>query len=144
MLPDLLSERARDIFRCKGCLSVKGQEGTRFVFQGVHETVCFGPAATGWPADEEVVNKIVFIGRNLDRKDLVEGFRSCVWVPLPEGWSEHFDPRSGQPYYVDASSGKKQWDRPPEVAVALVKYSESSHEQPTAMQPKEGAENVPV
>lgn len=38
------------------------------MFQGVHETICFGPAATGWQEDEEPINQIVFIGRDLDRK----------------------------------------------------------------------------
>lgn len=47
---------------------LQGQERTKFVFQGVHETICFGPAATGWREDEETVNQIVFIGRDLDRK----------------------------------------------------------------------------
>jgi len=65
---DLLGEKARDIFRCKGMLCIKGQERTKFVFQGVHETICFGPAATGWGPEEEPVNQIVFIGRDLERK----------------------------------------------------------------------------
>eukprot|EP00887_Chlorella_sp_A99_P002601 scaffold6.g2601.t1 len=112
---DLLAERARDIFRCKGVLCVNGQEATKFVFQGVHETVCYGPAATGWPPGEQPVNQIVFIGRDLQRKDLIEGFRSCVYVPLPEGWEEHHDPRSRRAYYV----------------------SESSHQQPSSLQPQE-------
>jgi G3E family GTPase len=137
---DLLSERARDIFRSKGVLCIKGQETTKFVFQGVHETVCFGPAASGWPKGDEIVNQIVFIGRSLNRKDLAEGFRSCVWVPLPDGWSEHHDLKTGQPYYVDTATGKKQWDRPPETACALVTATETSHEQPSALQPRKGSE----
>lgn len=152
------------------------------MFQGVHETICFGPAATPWAEGEEPVNQIVFIGRNLLRKvgarrgllcmlarcvawsmlaalprssgqrrllawlpwrlpsavagaaaglavmahgltcawrghvrgplalalvqDLVEGLRSCVWVPLPEGWAEHFDPRTNQPYYINAGEAR--------------------------------------
>ena len=27
--------------------------------------------------------------------------------PLPDGWSEHFDPNSGQYYYYNATHGKK-------------------------------------
>lgn len=138
---DLLSEKARDIFRSKGVLCIKGQEQTKFVFQGVHETVCFGPASSGWSEGEEAVNQIVFIGRNLNRKDLVEGLRSCVWVPLPDGWDEHHDKKSGQPYYVHSASGKKQWDRPAGAACALIKASESSHEQPSTMQPRKGHES---
>ncbi|GAB4819489.1 hypothetical protein N2152v2_006535 [Parachlorella kessleri] len=131
---DLLGEKARDIFRSKGVLSIKGQEKTKFMFQGVHETICFGPAASGWADGEEPINQIVFIGRNLNRKDLVDGLRSCVWVPLPEGWQEHMDPRTNQPYFVNTVTGTKQWERP-EGACALVHYSESSHMQPRGMQP---------
>lgn len=136
---DLLSEKARDIYRSKGVLCIKGQDRTKFVFQGVHETICFGPAASGWPEGEEPINQIVFIGRDLNRSDLVEGFRSCVWVPLPDGWTEHKDPRTGQPYYVNGNTESKQWERPV-AACALVKVSESSHEQPSGMQPRRGAE----
>jgi G3E family GTPase len=141
---DLLSERARDIFRSKGVLCIKGQENTKFVFQGVHETVCFGPAASGWPKGEEVVNQIVFIGRSLNRKDLAEGLRSCIWVPLPDGWSEHHDVKTGQPYYVDSATGKKQWDRPPEIACGFVTATETSHEQPSELQPRKGHEELPA
>lgn len=133
---DLLSERARDIFRSKGSLCIKGQENAKFVFQGVHETVCFGPSASGWIPGEEATNQIVFIGRNLDRKALTEGFRSCVWVPLPDGWKEYFDKRVGRPYYVQEGTGKKQWDRPSN-AVAFVRSTESSHMQPQDLQPRE-------
>lgn len=45
----------------------QGQERTKFVFQGVHETICFGPASQPWDEDEEPINQIVCIGRNLDR-----------------------------------------------------------------------------
>jgi len=112
-MKDLLLEKARDIMRCKGVLCIHGQEGTRFVFQGVHDTVCFGPSAQGWdPASGPPISQIVFIGRNLDRAMLSEGFRSCVWTPLPPGWTEHLDARSGRPYFVCPSTGSKQWTRP--------------------------------
>jgi len=32
--------------------------------------------------------------------------------PLPERWSEHFDPDSGQHYYYNAVDGTTSWDRP--------------------------------
>ncbi|GKY97565.1 hypothetical protein MPSEU_000714700 [Mayamaea pseudoterrestris] len=31
---------------------------------------------------------------------------------LPPGWSEHFDPSSGQPYYYNSNDGTTTWDRP--------------------------------
>lgn len=132
---DLLSEKARDIFRSKGSLCIKGQPKTKFVFQGVHETICFGPSTSGWSEGEEPINQVVFIGRNLDRKALTEGFRSCVWVPLPDGWEECYDKRIGRPFYFQRSTGKKQWDRP-SFASALVRSTESSHKQPCSLQPK--------
>ncbi len=85
---------------------------TKFVFQGVHETICFGPASEGWKEGETPVNQIVFIGRNLSRTGLMEGFRSCIWVPLPDDWEEHFDKRTGQPYYVNTKTKQKSWERP--------------------------------
>ena len=133
---DLLSEKSRDIFRSKGCLCIKGQENTKFVFQGVHETVCFGPTAEGWDDNEDRLSQVVFIGRNLDRDALTEGFRSCIWVPLPEGWEEFMDPRVNRPYYVNKSQGLKQWDRPSIMATAWLKSTMSSHKQPDNLMPK--------
>ncbi|KAI7839262.1 hypothetical protein COHA_006960 [Chlorella ohadii] len=123
---DLLGEKARDIFRSKGVLCIKGQEATKFVFQGVHETICFGPAATGWAAGEAPVNQIVFIGRDLNRRELAEGLRSCVWTPLPEGWAEHHDAHTNRPYYVNSATGAKQWERP-QTACALPYITQSLH-----------------
>ena len=68
-------------------------------------------------------------------QELAEGLRSCVWVPLPEGWSEHHDSHTNRPYYVNSATGAKQWERP-EVACALVKATETSHRQPSTMQPR--------
>lgn len=133
---DLLSEKSRDIYRSKGCLCIKGQENVKFVFQGVHETVCFGPVSEGWGKNEDRLSQIVFIGRNLDREALTEGFRSCIWVPLPEGWEEFMDPRLNRPYYVNKSKGLKQWDRPSTMATAWLKSTQSSHEQPVELRPK--------
>jgi G3E family GTPase len=61
---DLLKERAADLFRTKGLLSFHGQGNTKFVFQGVHEQVNFGPANEPWKDDEVRMNKFVFIGQS--------------------------------------------------------------------------------
>lgn len=45
-------------------------------------------------------------------QDLVDGFRTCVWQPLPEGWEQHVDPCTCRPYFVDCNTGEKTWDRP--------------------------------
>ena len=76
---DLLRERAADIYRSKGLLSFHGQGDTKFVFQGVHEQINFGPAKEPWAAGEERVNKFVFIGKNLNREELTKGLMECLY-----------------------------------------------------------------
>jgi G3E family GTPase len=71
----LLRERGADIFRMKGVLSVKG-DSQRLVFQGVHMLLENAPGKPWGSAPR--VNRLVFIGRNLDRGALDEGFRRCL------------------------------------------------------------------
>ena len=74
-MSELLGTYGNDIFRMKGVLSIKGDRN-RFVFQGVH-MLFDGREDRPWGNDPRT-NKLVFIGRNLDRAKLVEGFRSCL------------------------------------------------------------------
>jgi G3E family GTPase len=76
---DLLRERAADIYRSKGLLAFHGQGDTKFVFQGVHEQINFGPAQEPWKAGEERLNKFVFIGRGLDRAELTKSLMECLY-----------------------------------------------------------------
>jgi len=76
---DLLRERAADLYRTKGLLSFHGQGDTKFVFQGVHEQINFGPSKNPWKEGEERENKFVFIGKNLDRKELTKSLMECVY-----------------------------------------------------------------
>lgn len=71
----LLQERGVDIFRMKGVLSIKGVPN-RFVFQGVH-MLFDGKEDRPW-GNTPRMNKLVFIGRNLDREALNAGFKSCL------------------------------------------------------------------
>ena len=75
-LREVLSGMGTDNFRMKGILNVKGQDD-RFVFQGVH-MLFDGRPDRPWRATEPRGNQMVFIGRNLDRVRLTEGFRSCL------------------------------------------------------------------
>ena len=72
----LLSERGTDIFRMKGVIAVKGDD-RRFVFQGVH-MLFDGQPDRPWRADEARRNRMIFIGRNLDRAEIDERFRACL------------------------------------------------------------------
>ncbi len=74
-LGQLLVKQGQDIFRMKGVLSLRGQD-ERFVFQGVH-MLFDGRPDRPW-GNERRHNKMVFIGRNLDRAALEEGFRACL------------------------------------------------------------------
>lgn len=76
---DLLKERAADLYRTKGLLSFHGQGNTKFVFQGVHEQINFGPAKEPWKEGEERINKFVFIGKGLDRKWLTKSLMECLY-----------------------------------------------------------------
>ena len=71
----LLRERGVDIFRMKGILSVRGRE-QQLVMQGVH-MLLDGALGRPWSGASRT-NKLVFIGRNLDRGALDAGFRSCL------------------------------------------------------------------
>ncbi|MDY3561073.1 GTP-binding protein [Gemmata sp. JC673] len=74
-MSELLQTRGTDIFRMKGVLSIKGDKN-RFVFQGVHMLLDARPDRP-WGAAARS-NKLIFIGRNLDRAALTEGFQSCL------------------------------------------------------------------
>jgi G3E family GTPase len=72
----LLSEKGVDIFRMKGILNISGDD-RRYVFQGVH-MLFDGRADRTWLDGEDRTNKLVFIGRNLDRGELTSRFAACL------------------------------------------------------------------
>jgi G3E family GTPase len=74
-LSRLLAEKGADIYRSKGVLSVRGYPN-RVIFQGVH--MLFDVKADRPWGSEPRRNALVFIGRNLDREALTEGFRACM------------------------------------------------------------------
>ncbi|WP_022973338.1 CobW family GTP-binding protein, partial [Xanthomonas maliensis] len=73
---DLLATHGNDVLRCKGILDVVG-EPRRYVIQGVH-MLTDGNFLDAWPAGQARVSKLVFIGRNLERMHLREGFSACA------------------------------------------------------------------
>merc|ERR1712217_179686 len=72
----LLREKGVDLFRSKGVLAVKGMK-QKFVFQAIHMLFA-NPQEGEWGSDEEKVCKMVFIGKNLDRAELTDGFTKCL------------------------------------------------------------------
>jgi G3E family GTPase len=72
----LLRTKGNDIFRSKGVLSVRGSN-KRLVFQGVH-MLFDGRFDRDWRPGEKRENTLIFIGRNLDRAALNDGFKACL------------------------------------------------------------------
>jgi len=72
----LLREKGADIYRTKGILAVQGMRD-KFVFQAVHMAFSGSPQKP-WADGEERECKLTFIGKNLDRQELVDGFMECL------------------------------------------------------------------
>jgi G3E family GTPase len=72
---DLVQKEGPNILRCKGILAFKDDD-QRFVFQGVH-MILDGDHQRPWKKDERRESRMVFIGRNLPRKLITEGFEGC-------------------------------------------------------------------
>ncbi len=75
-ISELLKTKGGDIYRMKGVLCVKGTN-KRLVFQGVH-MLFDAKFDREWQRDENRTNTLVFIGKNLDRAALTEGFKACL------------------------------------------------------------------
>ncbi|WP_462203677.1 CobW family GTP-binding protein [Frankia sp. CcWB3] len=75
-LGKLLASKGVDIFRSKGILALAGND-RQYVFQGVH-MLFDGDTGRPWRENEPRTNRLVFIGRNLDRAELEAGFTACL------------------------------------------------------------------
>ena len=74
----LLQEKGVDIYRMKGVLAMAGC-AERYVYQGVH-MLFTGETLTAW-GDDPRINRLIFIGKNLDRATLESGFEACLVNP---------------------------------------------------------------
>jgi G3E family GTPase len=79
----VLQENGNDIYRCKGVLSISNVD-TKYVYQGVHMILNAAFDDEMWGDDEPRANKLVFIGKNLDREALKIGFSGCLDTPENE------------------------------------------------------------
>jgi G3E family GTPase len=122
-LGELQENMAKDLFRYKGVLSVKGMPN-KFVFQGVHMLLngSFDPRFR-WSRDEVRECRLVFIGRNLDKRALEQGVMDCKVSPLRfrvgdavESNCKEWLPGTvialwdeGNPYRIRLRSGEECW-----------------------------------
>mmetsp|Transcript_9089 Transcript_9089/g.26509 ORF Transcript_9089/g.26509 Transcript_9089/m.26509 type:complete len:405 (+) Transcript_9089:33-1247(+) len=75
----LLQEKGAQIYRMKGVLSISNAD-EKFVYQAVH-MLFRGNFDDKWEAGEPRESKLVFIGKNLDEKELRDGFNACIDTP---------------------------------------------------------------
>jgi len=75
-ISEVLREMGANLFRYKGVLSVAGMD-RKFVFQGVGMLFAGGFVDEKWKSGEKRENRFVFIGRDLDKKKLIDGFMEC-------------------------------------------------------------------
>lgn len=71
----MVGKYGADLYRYKGVLNVEGAD-SKYVFQGVG--MIFTGYFTGlWGKDEKRESRFVFIGKNLDKQGLIDGFLKC-------------------------------------------------------------------
>lgn len=79
----LMSEKGNDIYRSKGILSVHGSDD-KFVFQSVHMIMNLNSSSNlgmnhkPWKKDEKRINKLCFIGKNLNKEETVNQLKDCL------------------------------------------------------------------
>ncbi len=83
---NLLAEFGPQIMRMKGILNLRS-DPDQFVFQGVH-LLFEGRPGRAWAADEERLNRLVFIGKELDAEKITSGFQACITTENGHGPSE--------------------------------------------------------
>jgi G3E family GTPase len=71
----VLARRGASLLRTKGILDFAGED--RFAFQAVH-MLADGDFIGPWRPGAARRSKLVFIGRQIDRAELEEGFRACL------------------------------------------------------------------
>ncbi len=86
----LLAEFGEHIMRMKGILNLR-KDPDQFVFQGVH-MLFEGRPGRAWADDEERLNRLVFIGRNLNKEKISQGFLDCITTASGALSAEDIDP----------------------------------------------------
>ena len=75
-ITELIQTKGPELYRMKGVLAIAGSD-LKFVYQGVHQQLT-GQFTDAWGEDEERLNRLIFIGKHLDRKQLQVAFAECV------------------------------------------------------------------
>ncbi|KUF83595.1 COBW domain-containing protein 1 [Phytophthora nicotianae] len=150
-IDDILETEGDDLLRYKGVVNVAGID-KKYVFQGVH-TLFNGRFADNWAPGEKRETRFVFIGKNLDREALTEGFLACRATKdlrfrvgdrvMANTGDDGFQAgtivqlwEQGNPYAIQLDSGRKIWAPVDEVGLVRaleVQQQEEKTRQPLAM-----------
>jgi G3E family GTPase len=88
---ELIAEFGGRMMRMKGILNLR-KDPDQFVFQGVH-MLFEGRPGRAWAEAEDRLNRLVFIGRELDKEKITQGFMECITSGDGNGGSaEEVDP----------------------------------------------------
>jgi G3E family GTPase len=87
---ELIAEFGEKIMRMKGILNLR-KDTDQFVFQGVH-MLFEGRPGRAWAADEARLNRLVFIGRDLDKEKITQGFMNCITADNGGSSADEVDP----------------------------------------------------
>ena len=80
----LMDEKGQDLYRSKGILAVLGSD-EKVVFQSVHMIMNMGFSSklgmdvAPWGKDEKRINKLCFIGKNLDKEQMIADLQKCIF-----------------------------------------------------------------
>ncbi|CAI5720736.1 unnamed protein product [Hyaloperonospora brassicae] len=143
-IDDLLETEGDDLLRYKGVVNVAGID-QKYVFQGVH-TLFNGRFAGTWAPGETRETRFVFIGKNLDRDALTEGFLACRAGQdlrfqvgdrvLANTGEEGFQAGTivqlwdqGNPYAIQLDNGRKTWAPVDEAQLVRALASQEEEEE---------------
>ena len=84
-LRKLMIEKGQDLYRAKGILAVLGEED-KFVFQSVHMMMRLDSSSNlgmnhkPWQKDEKKINKFCFIGKDLNKDEIINELNNCIFT----------------------------------------------------------------
>jgi G3E family GTPase len=73
---EMISTKGADLFRYKGVMAVHGK-ARKYIFQGVGMLFNGSFSEIAWGPDEPRECRFVFIGRNLNKQELIDGVMAC-------------------------------------------------------------------
>jgi len=87
---ELIAEFGERIMRMKGILNLR-KDPDQFVFQGVH-MLFEGRPGRPWGDVENRINRLVFIGRELNKEKITRGFMDCIRAENGDASAADVDP----------------------------------------------------